>query len=313
MCAALNRGRGGAVVSQSQFRIVFDGPALEAHTMEVRDLASSLLALADTFSEASRVLARDTPPPALNIRATDSGSFDVSLLLVEGREALETLGRVLTGTPATALANMAAFAGIIWQSIGVVKWLRNRRIAKAEPVPEPGLTRITLKDGTALEVPSEVVPLVRSVEFREHLEEFVKPLDTEGIETLRIIDRETTVTITTDERRLFDAPTAPIEEELDVTRRETWLQVVGIELDFKKWRFTEGESKITAPIEDASFRTKIDNHEVVFGKGDLLQVELRTRQYRDRSGAIKAEYGILRVIEHRSGGRMLPLEGFDDL
>ncbi|MDR1152247.1 MAG: hypothetical protein LBK72_07205 [Bifidobacteriaceae bacterium] len=300
-------------MSQGQFRIVFDGPALETHTMPVRDLASALLALSETFGEASRLLAPEAPPPALNIRATDGGSFDVSLILVEGREALETLGQALAGTPVTAVVNTATLAGFVWQSMGVIKWLRNRRVAKAEPALRAGQTRITLADGTSLDVGSEAVRLVQSVEYREHLEEFVRPLERDGVESLRVVDRETTVTINADEQRLFTAPTPPAEEELNSTKRQTWVQVVGIELDYRKWRFTEGESRITAPIEDIAFRTRIDNDEVTFGKGDLLHVELRTRQYRDRSGAIKAEYGIVKVIEHRSGGRMLPLEGFDDL
>lgn len=44
----------------------------------------------------------------------------------------------------------------------------------------------------------------------------------------------------------------------------------------------------------------------------MLQVMLRTRQFRDRAGRLKAEHAIERVIRHIDGGRQLPLD-FDDL
>jgi len=39
-----------------KFRIVYDGPALDTHEMDVRDLAPALLSLSDALEEAGKTI-----------------------------------------------------------------------------------------------------------------------------------------------------------------------------------------------------------------------------------------------------------------
>src|SRR5690606_9645791 len=97
-------------------------------------------------------------------------------------------------------------------------------------------------------------------------------------------------------------------EELETIRRDATLQVVGVEFDWRKWRFTEGAGNFHADIEDMSFRERVERQEIVLGASDLLKVRLRTRQYRDRNGALKTANAIEKVTQHIPGGRQLAFE-----
>ncbi|MDR3360359.1 MAG: hypothetical protein LBO20_06900 [Bifidobacteriaceae bacterium] len=299
-------------MSETQFRVVYDGPSLVSHTMPIRDLAPSLLALSEAFTEASRAIDPARPAPALNIRATEPGSFDIDLILVAGKEVLDTLGDLFTGEPVAATLNMGGLVVLVVEAIRAIKWMRGPRIAKTQP-PEavaqtPGVTVIVLTDGATLEIPIEVLEIVRSVPFRQQAADFVKPLDSDRVDQVSLIAGEEMVAITADEQSSFAAPTLPESEDLGESTREVWLQVVGIELDHRKWRFTEGEAMITAPITDVAFRTRIDNHDVAFGKGDTLKVRLRTRQTRNRKGNLGAEHEVEEVLDFRPGPRQVPFE-----
>jgi hypothetical protein len=92
-------------VAETTFGITYDGPALAAGTMPVRDLAPALLALGDLFTEASQVLYPDAGPVALNIKATDEGSFDVHLIL-EAKDLWDQLVDMFTSDEVTALVNL---------------------------------------------------------------------------------------------------------------------------------------------------------------------------------------------------------------
>lgn len=69
------------MMAETEFGVRYDGTALATGTMPVRDLAPALLALGDLFSEESLLLHPEREPVALNIKATNEGSFVVKLLL----------------------------------------------------------------------------------------------------------------------------------------------------------------------------------------------------------------------------------------
>ena len=64
-----------------EFVLTYDGEALQAHRMAVADLAPALLALGEIFHEANEASDPNAPRVSLEIRAFDSGSFDVTLSL----------------------------------------------------------------------------------------------------------------------------------------------------------------------------------------------------------------------------------------
>ncbi len=109
-----------AVVAETRFAVLYEGPALENGRMEVRDLAPALLALGDLFREANTVVNPGLPPISLQIRATAEGSFVVELILAQP-DLLQQLVDFFTSDQVTALINLremiigsGAGGGLIW-------------------------------------------------------------------------------------------------------------------------------------------------------------------------------------------------------
>lgn len=79
-------------MSKAQFRIAFDGEALASHTMDVRDLAPSLLGLGEVIVEANRVLNGKDVKVSINITPNiERRCFDIGLEIVQHWEAIKRL------------------------------------------------------------------------------------------------------------------------------------------------------------------------------------------------------------------------------
>jgi hypothetical protein len=105
--------------------------------MPVKDLAPALLALGDLFAEASTVVYPTREPVALSIKATDSGSFLVRLI-IESESAWDRVVDIFTSDPAEALANLKEI--VIGSAAGVfvvIRWIRNRRVTDPERHARP--------------------------------------------------------------------------------------------------------------------------------------------------------------------------------
>lgn len=300
------------VMAETTFGVTYQGPALADGRMPVRDLAPALLALGELFTEASTILYPDRPPVALDIHATREGSFEVDLILKAIEGAWDTTEQLFGGDGATALVNLKelVLGGGTVGLIELIKWLRGRRIASAEPVvvdddaPDPGHVRVSVsEDGeTSLEVPSEVLRLHGSVTVRCNAKEVVRPVEREGVERFEATsDRQVTVSVGKADLPAFDAIEPPEdEEELQDSERPTTVQIVAIAWnEGNKWRFSEGaaDSSFYATIEDQAFWDGIDNGAEAFRKGDLLKCRLRTIQ-RKVDDRLEVEYQIIEVYEH---------------
>ena len=69
-------------MSKSKFQLAFDGPALRAGTMEIGELASSLLAIGDLIRDANQQLNENRAEVSVRVKADfKGGSFDIALLL----------------------------------------------------------------------------------------------------------------------------------------------------------------------------------------------------------------------------------------
>lgn len=76
-------GTSMSIADSQEITVVYDGPAITDGAMNVRDFASSVLALADAYQEAARVLWPErSEPPMIEIRATQEGSFEASQLTI---------------------------------------------------------------------------------------------------------------------------------------------------------------------------------------------------------------------------------------
>ena len=116
-------------MSHAEFTLTYDGPAVDAGTMDVRDLAPALLGVGQLIEAANRIVNGDTSVVKVRIRTTNPGSFvilfDIDLTFIKA------ISDILAGPQGTAAANLvtyltAGFAAPVG-AIKLVRWLKGRR------------------------------------------------------------------------------------------------------------------------------------------------------------------------------------------
>jgi hypothetical protein len=280
---------------EAEFGVTYDGPALADGRMPVKDLAPSLLALGDLFTEASLVAYPDRDPVALNIRSASRGSFVVDLA-VHSPDAWDRVVQLLTSRTAEALLALQAIvfgpAGFLW----FIKAVAGRVIAKKETV-RAGHVRLTLSDGTTLEVGSEVLILYERQSARDNAKQVVEPLQRSGVDSLRFArGDEQLLAIAEADLPAYEPPEPDEELLLDQeVEAVVTLATATLEGDYK-WRFSEGDRIFTASLEDPAFRARIEDGEA-FRQGDMLRVRMRVVQT-ERRNTLHAERTVLEVLEH---------------
>lgn len=303
-------------MAELTFEFTFDGPALSDGEMPVRDLAPSLLALAELFTVASNVTYPGREPIGVNIKATGEGSFTIHLAL-ESKKAWDAFVDLSGSHGASALANLYQLVGGTAGLFAYIKYKAWRRARTADDLAAaPGNVKITLPDGTVLEFPPEVLDLYERPEARRKAVAVVAPLRREGVREARFSSDDTLgAVVREDDVSAYDEAVAEEEEDgLLTVEQEAFVEVRTANFAEGRWRLGLSENvNITAAMEDAAFRARIDAGEP-FRKGDYLRCRMRVVQTGTPKG-IHSEYAIIEVLEHfeRSADQQLELSpGNDD-
>lgn len=285
-----------------RFNLVYDGPALAQHQMDVRDLAPALLAMGDLFDRANEMFNGTQTKVSVNVNASfKSGSFGIDLDLAQTlwQRVLDLAGN----RTVVDIEHLAELLGIVVGAgkgvIETVRWLRGRGVRRIEPL-ENGNVRLWVDD-EQLDIEERVYTLLHDYRIRKNLESLIaQPLAKEGIDEFATTDKDAKRVMVRVERadaHYFIAP--PIEEEpADETEYEARLQVLTLAFkDDNKWRFTDGSNAFYAPILDDDFLRRIATNEEAFSKDDLLRARIRRTQ-RITAEGLKAEYAVLKVLDH---------------
>src|SRR5690606_25826612 len=188
----------------------------------------------------------------------------------------------------------------------VIKWIKGRRIQRVEAKSDSAILYV---EDEQLEIELNVLALLRDMAVREAAERMLEPLTRDGITTFYAgTDEIVAEIVTSDEAAWFVAPQAQDELLVDETRKMVFSIVSLAFKEDNKWRLHDGNSTISASITDADFQHKVDTNQVNFAKGDVLVCDVRVRQWQSTGGA-KTEYEVVRVIEHRTAARQIPLPG----
>ncbi len=284
------------MAAETGFSVLFDGPALTDGQMPVRDLAPALLALGDLFAEASVIAYPGREPVALNIKATDKGSFDVNLIL-HVKDTWDAIVDIFTADTATALANLA---GIVTGSAGLLAFIVSvrRHAIKARDKLPSGQIRVTLDDGTIIEVEATVLALFDNMYIRATTAEIVEPLRREGIDAIefRTERGDPMVRVRDDDVAAFgvdDSVAEPLSDEI-VTQ---YVHIATAAFtQGNKWRLSSGDETFYAAIEDPAFLGRVEQGER-FAKGDILQARMHVVQSRGPSG-VQTQRQVVKVLQH---------------
>lgn len=300
-------------------RIAYAGPALEQGAMSVRELAPALLAFAHLVENSYRAIGgKDSVKVLLNQDSLRKGSFDITFLL--NLDLLQQVKLFVASSKDVGLDDLMTVLGwgttaattgkgIFW----LVQKIRGRRI-RSITEDEDDRAKITMEDGEIIETTKGTIKVLLNVDCRVSLEEVMKPLQEDGIESVELRnpddagDKEPLVHIPKRDVEVFKAPPAEDTDEPPIEREtESLVSIVSINFQNGKWRFSDGSAVFWASMEDEVFNRKVEKGEISFTNGDMLRVRFRIRQF-VKDGKLASEYMVIKVLEQRKAPKQIKLD-----
>ena len=315
-------------MSSQAITVKFTGPALDAGSIDVRDLAPVLLAFGKVFEEANHLLNDGHAQIFVRVRADfERGSFKVSLEVAQrtfdrvadffrGRDhvtdAIGVSGLLLSvGTPIHVVLGSGAVIAAV--SVGVITLRRKMRGRKL-----PGTT---LEDGRMLfeiddeynVIEPEAVPLLESQIIQEQMAKVVSPLAREGMDAIEFQQGEEVdhdlLRIEKSDAAAFTAPFSGPDDQLlpDQHYKKLYQLHTIVFEEGRKWSLKDGQNRVSVTIDDIDFINAVTRGDLVLGGGDTLLCDVRERQVIKRDGSPKSDLTIMKVLEHRRGAIQLAL------
>jgi hypothetical protein len=296
-------------MSQADFTLTYDGPALQSHEMNVRDLAPAMLGVGEVFEALNSLYNGKATDIAVNVRAHEPGCFTVVFDVIQH---IKSGTDFLAGTEVTAALNLREIVfgsllpvggGLIW----LIRKLKGRTPDRIEKL-SPGMFRLIIGDET-YDIPVELLQAYKELSVRRALERFVtKPLQKPGIEELRVESGGRQIArVEKQEAEWFRAPVVADDVIIDDTRRAAFtIRDLSFDED-GLWRLNDGSNPIKAAIVDRDFLAQVEADEIRFAKHDVLVCMVHFVQKRKAGGGLVNEYTVTEVLEHIPAPRQLRL------
>jgi hypothetical protein len=219
----------------------------------------------------------------------------------------QQLVSIFCGEEASAWSNLfqiLGISGVTGVGLGLFQLIKRARGHRTTSITIERTERVkvTFEGDEPIEVDSRVWALFNNLRVRKAVERIIQLLRSRGIDTFKIRHRgKETVEVKPDEARYFEAPTEHEGETVNVS--DTGLVIVAPSFqEGNKWRVSDGSRNIFVATEDPSLVRAVQEGSETFRKGDLLHVQLQTRQWLEGT-ELKAEHSILKVYRHENGPR----------
>jgi len=293
----------------AHFSIIYDGEAVASGSIDAKDLAPALLALAEVIEEAQSLVPGLDAQLSLRVRSDfERGSFEIHLELAK---LYEHFRQLFSGQDASALANMFQILGIAGVAgvLGLFQLIKRAKGRKSTSVTIERSERVKITfegDPDAVEADQRTWRLFQNLRVRKAIEQVIAPLYRDGIDSFEIKHRgRPSLKVAEDEAKYFIAPTE--HEGETITEVDTRVSIVMANFQQgNKWRVSDGSRVVFVSLEDPAFVRAVQLGHEAFRKGDILQVRLQTRQWMEGDD-LKAEHAIIKVHKHERGPRNLSL------
>ena len=294
-------------LSRSDFRLAYDGEALATHTMDVRDLAPSLLGLGEIFVEANRVL--NGEEAKVEIRVTPNvheNCFDIGLQVLQQWETINTLlgtdnavaaelrDWILSGTQVLGVSGASLF--------GIYKLLKGKKPTNIIHFnDENGNSLYRYKfDGKEDEILDEKLhTLYQNNKIRRNLSRLLNPITSRvGIDNLTayVKAKSSGVKITKEEAQSFEYGDTEDEPLANPSSGEPIEAVIRpyspvYDISSKRWRMWYGDEHHYMDVSESNIR------DVVLNSGgalieDRFRVKLLITEEEKPNGEKMREYKV---------------------
>ena len=283
------------------FIIKYDGEALKNHTMDLQDLAPALLALSELIQEASKmVLGNDTKVNVYIKGNPEQGSvlFNLEVIKSLAKQVLDlfkseeagAFSNLITVLEAIGLIGGAGLIGFI------LKVKKNKKIKSIELKDNQANITFYGDNNTYIEN-LHVGQMILNNNSIYNINKIVKPLEQEGIDSFCCGTKDEHITILKQDLEYFK--NSQPEEILNKNIIKQWVTIESLNFKEKnKWKVNHGSFASFVAIEDEEFLEKINKNEVLFGKNDMLHVEMEIEQYMFQN-TLKNRYAIKKILEHK--------------
>jgi hypothetical protein len=281
----------------SEFQIYFDGSALEGGVIDARELAPSLIALADLFDASNLEVTGGKADVKLKVHADFKNKcFEVNLSVFAGYA--KQFVDIFSAPEAQAVGVMCSIVGV--SGIGLLQLIKRSKgkpLKRKISIQRTEKVEVEFEGEEPFEVDQKVLNLFDSQKVREAASKFVEPLVSAGYDEVGIRYKgQETFHLNKTEVYYF-RPLSDSEEEL-VAEAQAYVRIDTMSFkEGNKWRVHDGSSSKNVEILDIDFLRRVRVREELFGNNDYLRVLMRTRQWRE-DGKIKASHSIVKVLTH---------------
>lgn len=291
-------------MSRADFTLTYDGPALQNHEMDVRELAPAMLAVGELFDAMNLLLNGESAEVQINVKAHEPGCFSVVFDIIQNwRDGALSL---LTGDYVAAALNLKE---LLLGGMGLIWWIRTHRGRMPDRVEKLSGNMLRVHyDGESFDVPLQLLRLYQDLAVRHALEKVVhRPLQNPGINLVEFGERKNPAQqVNEAEADAFKAPEIP-DKVLVSDTREAAFSIVSLAFkEDNKWRLHDGQNSVSAIIEDEDFLRRVNQNNIRFAKGDVLVCEIEFVQKQTSKGLVTDNI-VKRVKRHIPAPRQLDL------
>lgn len=267
--------------------IKFDGPALTGRSMDVADLAPSLIALSDVFKRANHLFNGEKSAIKVLVNADlEQNCFELTLKLAQ--TIWDQVGVLLSDDNIKTAKEIAEWVGIIGGSsfslFRLIKFLKGRKVTDVIILKqEGGHYNIQIKvegENNSIIVPQPVYSLYTEKGIREKAVAVLQPLKSDGYESLTFYEGKEIFEKFTPE----DVPDLQNDELPDLRPHNEQISIIQTSVRIRKAAY-EGKSKwtivylraIEASIDDEEWLEKFQSNGVDAPPNSSLLVDLEQR------------------------------------
>ena len=296
--------------TEARFFIKYDGPALETHTINARDLGIALLAISDLCQAANWTLTGKNARVNVQVEVTGEGCYEIVFKLIQAvTPALLEAGRP-SAKELLELLGLYASPGVVGL-LGFSKWRKGRPIINQEAsTSRDGNTYVKIfilghnNKVESINIDNRVFNLANDYSVRAAQKDLVSPLRPDFITKFssRGEENQTPIEVAEDEvaNGYFDLEEIDLENPIPEIETTLTLRAPVFKIG-AKWQFFLEGGFVHASILDEKFNDKVFKKSERFGAGDQFKVKLRITPTLSSRGTIKNIYEIIEVIEEIPG------------
>ena len=292
-------------MNSASLSIKYDGPAVRAGTMSVRQLAPALLAIDSMFEAANKHINGDKAALDIKINA----GFEPASFMFELVTEQSLINHVIDMLRSSDIQDAETIVKLLFGGSGVgggavsvfklFKWLHGRKEVRREE--KPGVVNyVDNSTNTGITVNLNVDGISKLPQIRRAFRDIDRPLDEDDMDSLEVRCPDgSKESVNRQEGESVRPPPDHDESTSRVEITETWLDIVAPVLSGKyQWRFKYGPLVVFARMQDKAFLKRVLDGEI-FQEGDSLRVTLETTIPLDDGADGRPSYAITEVLDHR--------------